>query len=1147
MRQGFVRNIGLDDKYRREEGRIYLSGIQALVRLPLMQRARDAAAGLSTAGFVSGYRGSPLAGLDLQLWKARDLLEAANVRFQPGLNEELAATAVWGSQQLGLHPGARHDGVFGLWYGKAPGVDRAADALRHANAAGTAPHGGVLLVAGDDHACKSSSYPSQSELLLMHLEVPVLAPSDVQDVLDFGLLGFGLSRYAGLWAGLIALTDVMDSSAVVEVSAARPQLRRPEDFEMPARGVHIRAHDGPHEQEERLRRVKLPAAVAFGRANGVNRIVFGASRPRFVLVASGKGYCDTRQALADLGIDARLAADLGIRLVKVGMPWPLDGQLMRELVAGAESVLVVEEKRALVEAQLREQLYDLPDPLRPRILGKRDAHGAALLSETGELSSVEVARAIARCLPAGVSTERIDDHLARLAAEESAVLRVLPAAEERSPYFCSGCPHNRSTRVPDGSRALVGIGCHYMVQWMDRSSDHFSQMGGEGAAWIGQAPFTDEPHVFANLGDGTYFHSGVLAIRAAVAAGVRITYKLLYNGAVAMTGGQPVDGALDVPQITRQLAAEGVREIVVVAEEPERYRDGCGLAPGVRVEPRTRLDAVQRALRDCEGVSVLIYDQACAAEKRRKRKRGDLPEPARRVFIHETVCEGCGDCSAVSNCLSVEPVDTELGRKRRIDQNACNKDYSCLEGSCPSFVSVIGGELRKRPPADLGRLLERLPDPVPRVPRDGVCNVVVAGVGGTGVTTVAALLGMAAHLEGRASGVLDMTGLAQKGGAVVSHVRIADTAGEIHGTRIPVHSADLLIACDAVVGASPACLESLHAARSRSLLDTHVAATAAFVMDNHVRWDEAGMLERVRRNSRQCDALDATRIAAGMLGDAVGSNVLLLGHAFQKGELPVSCGSIERAIELNGVAVEMNLQAFALGRLAAHDRKLIDDWMAEEEPPVPAPGLAERIARRAAFLTEYQDASWAARYRGWLERVAAAESACAPGSERLASIVAEQLFKLMAYKDEYEVARLYASPDFRARLDREFAGDYRVELHLAPPLFARREPGTGRLRKRAYGPWMLRAMGWLARGKRLRGSRFDPFGRLPERRLERSLIAEYEATLGEILTRLDGERLDLACRLAAWSEPIRGFDRIKSASAEGARRRREQLLVELRR
>jgi indolepyruvate ferredoxin oxidoreductase len=938
----------------------------------------------------------------------------------------------------------------------------------------------------------------------------------------------------------------MDSSAVVEVSAARPRVRLPDDFELPASGVHIRAHDGPHEQEERLRRVKLPAALAFARANDLCHVALDAPRPRLVLVASGKGYTDARQALADLGIDARVARDLGLRLVKVGMPWPLDGARMRELVAGAESVLVVEEKRAFVEAQLKEQLYELPDSLRPRVLGKHDAHGAPLLSQTGELSSVEVARAIARCLPAGVSTERIDDHLARLAAEESVVLPVLDAAEERSPFFCSGCPHNRSTQVPEGSRALVGIGCHYMVQWMDRSSDQFCQMGGEGAAWIGQAPFTDEPHVFANLGDGTYLHSGVLAIRAAVAAGVRITYKLLYNGAVAMTGGQPLDGTLDVPQITRQLAAEGVREIVVVAEEPGRYRDGCGLAAGVRVEPRERLEAVQKSLRECEGVSVLIYDQACAAEKRRKRRRGQLPEPTRRVFIHETVCEGCGDCSTVSNCLSVEPVETEWGRKRRIDQTACNKDYSCLEGSCPAFVSVLGGELRRRVPADLGGLLDRIPEPTRRAPRDGVCNVVVAGVGGTGVTTVAALLGMAAHLEGRASGVLDMTGLAQKGGAVVSHVRIADRPDAIHGTRIPARSADLLLACDPVVGASPACLESLHAARTRSLLDTHVAATAAFVMDNHVRWDESRMLARVERSSRECDALDASHIAAGMLGDAIGSNILLLGHAYQKGELPLSSEAIERAIELNGVAVEMNLRAFALGRLAAHDRKRIDDWMAEEAGPVPELDLAGRMARRVAVLTDYQSAAWAARYRGWLERVQAAESACVPGSQRLTSVVADRLFELMSYKDEYEVARLYASPAFRDRLEHEFSGDYRVELHLAPPLFARRDPDTGRLRKHAYGPWMLRAMKWLARGKRLRGSRLDPFGRLPERRLERALIGEYEASLGELLARLTPDRLDLACRLAGWSEPIRGFDRIKTLSAERARSERDRLLAELR-
>jgi len=1137
------RSVSLDDKYLQDEGRIYLSGIQALVRLPLMQRARDAAAGLSTAGFVSGYRGSPLAGLDQQLWKARAHLERAGVVFQPGLNEELAATAVWGTQQVGLHPGARQQGVFGLWYGKAPGVDRAADALRHANAAGTAPHGGVLLVAGDDHACKSSSYPTQSEFAMMHLEIPVLAPSSVQEVLDYGLHGWALSRHSGLWTSLIALTDLMDSSAVVEVAPTRPGIRLPHEGALRS-DLHIRPHDVPKEQEVRLRELRLPAALEYVRANSLDHVVFDTPRPRLAIVAAGKGFTDTRQALSDLGVDERSAAELGIRLVKVAMPWPLDAERVAQLTRGAECILVVEEKRPLIESQLKEHLYDARRDDRPLVVGKRDAQGAPLLARTLELDARSVARAIVSQLPAEAVSDRMDGHVAAIEAE-AWTPPIAASSAERTPFFCSGCPHNRSTRVPEGSRALVGIGCHYMVQWMDRSSDHFSQMGGEGAAWLGQQPFTDEEHIFVNLGDGTYFHSGILAIRAAVSGGARITYKLLYNGAVAMTGGQPVDPELDVPQITRQLAAEGVERIVVVSDDPDRHRGRRDLAPGTRVEPRTQLDAVQKELREVEGVSVLIYDQACAAEARRRRKRGLEPEPNRRVFINELVCEGCGDCSTASNCLSVEPVETEFGRKRRINQSACNKDYSCLEGSCPAFVSVIGGQPRRRAPADVGTLIDALPMPR-RAPTEGVYDIVLAGVGGTGVTTVAALIGMAAHLEGRGSAVLDMTGLAQKGGAVISHVRLADSPDWIHGSRIPQRGADLMLGCDLVVASGENGHGYLDPARTLSVLNTHLTATAAFVMDNATRYDTHHMRDRVRLASRDTRTLDASRIAEGMLGDAIGANLLLLGHAWQLGRVPLSLDAIERAIELNGVAVEANRRAFALGRLAAHDPKVIDDWTASEERPAGEGTLHDAIARRESHLVEYQDRAYADRYRALLDRVREAETKRAPGSRRLTTAVARNAFKLMAYKDEYEVARLHTDGRFLARLERELEGDYRVQLHLAPPAFAPRDPETGRLRKRAYGPWMLRAMRWLAKGKRLRGTRLDPFGYLAERRMERRLVADYERTVAELLGGLSASNHALACEIAELPEQIRGFDRVRAPAIARAERAREALLMRFR-
>jgi len=1145
MRRG---TATLDDKYALGAGEVYLSGIQALVRLPLAQQVRDREAGLRTAGFVSGYRGSPLAGLDQQIWAAADFYAARDVVFQPGLNEELAATAVQGSQLTGLHRGARYDGVFGLWYGKAPGVDRAADAIRHANAAGTARHGGVLLVAGDDHACKSSSYPSQSGFLLEHLEIPVLAPASVQEVLDYGLLGWAMSRYAGLWVGLVALTDLMDGSAVVRVGPERGHSVLPVDFEMPVTGVHVRAGDDPKAQEERLRHVKIPAALAFARANGVDRVVFDTDRPRLAIVASGKAYTDTRQALSEVGIDADTAREAGIRLVKVGMPWPLDAESLRRQLDGCEQVLVVEEKRPLIESQLREALYDLPDGRRPRVLGKRDAHGAPLLRDVLELGAAQIADAVAHVMPDEMASDALDDWSAREMARASTPLRVVGSTPERAPYFCSGCPHNTSTVVPDGSRALVGIGCHYMVRWMDRESDHVSQMGGEGAAWIGQAPFTDEPHVFANLGDGTYTHSGSLAIRASVAAGANITYKLLYNDAVAMTGGQPAEGTPDVPRITRQLAAEGVARIVIVAEDPKRYGEGHGLAPGVAVLPRPRLDAVQRELRETPGVTVLIYDQTCAAEKRRRRKRGLMPDPARRVFINELVCEGCGDCSAASNCLSVEPVETELGRKRRINQSSCNKDWSCAEATCPSFVSVIGGSLRRGEPS--GHIAEEIaalptaPVAATATERD-VYSIVLTGVGGTGVTTVGALLGMAAHLDGRASAVLDMTGLAQKGGAVVSHVRLADDPEAIHGARVPAHGADLLLGCDLVVAASEQGLSVLDASRTRAVLDSHLTPTAAFVQDNEVRYDPAAMEERVRLGTRSLHAVDASAVAERMLGDAIGANVFLLGHAWQLGLVPLSFGAIDGAIELNGVATEMNRLAFGLGRLAAIDPKRVEDWMGECTPPAGEQTLDDLIERRAAWLADYQDAAWSARYRARVDAVRAVELERTPGSRRLAEVVARGLFALMSYKDEYEIARLYTDGRFRASLEEAFEGEYRVELLLSPPAFSRRDPDTGRLRKRAYGPWMLRALGWLAKGKRLRGTKLDPFGWQAERRLERALIEEYETSLDAVVAALSAENAGVAVRIAELAITVRGFDRIKAEAVEQMRADRAELIARL--
>jgi indolepyruvate ferredoxin oxidoreductase len=1129
-------SLSLDDRYTLETGRIFLTGIQALVRLPMSQRRRDLRAGLDTAGFVSGYRGSPLGGLDQQLMRAHEHRERHRIHFQPGVNEELAATAVAGTQQVNAFAGARVDGVFALWYGKAPGVDRAGDAFRHGNASGSARRGGVLVIAGDDHACKSSTLPSQSEYTFQDLGIPVLNPASVQEVLEYGLVGWALSRYSGCWVAMIALADTMDASASVDVDEQRTSITLPRDFEAPPEGLNLRLGVSPLDQEALLHGFKLEAAVAFARANGIDRTVFDAESARFGIAATGIAYLDVRQALADLGVGAREARELGLRLYKIGMPWPLDPVGVARFAEGLDEILVVEEKRGLVEGQIKEQLYHAAPERRPRVVGKRDDAGERLLSSVADLSPGRIARAIARRLPERLRNGRIEVRLEELREGEKR-LAAADGMQRRAPFFCSGCPHNVSTRLPEGSRGLAGIGCHYMARWMDRNTDVFSQMGGEGIHWLGQAPFSAETHVFANLGDGTYFHSGLLAIRAAVASSVNITYKILYNDAVAMTGGQAVDGALSVPRITRQLEAEGVGRIAVVTDDPAKYPHDAGFADGVTIHARSHYEALQRELRETEGCSVIVYDQTCAAELRRRRKRGLAPDPPRRVFINEAACEGCGDCSAQSSCISIEPVETELGRKRTIDQSSCNKDYSCLEGLCPAFVTVRGGGLR-RTAVDPAQALETQGElPLPEAAAlEQPWNIVLTGVGGTGVVTLGALLGMAAHLEGRASTVLDMTGLAQKGGAVISHVRIGSVPEDIHTARIPTGEADALLACDLIVAASRDSVVKLDAGRTRSVVDTHIAPTAEFVLDTDVRYDPGAFLGLLHDVSHTLDTVDGTGLATALLGDAVATNIFMLGFAFQKGLIPLSPEALLAAIALNGVALEANRRAFTWGRLAAHDPETAAQAAGRERDQGAPRGrtLDDVIAYRERHLTQYQNASLAARYRARVEEARAAEAHRAPGLAGLADAVARGYHKVLAYKDEYEVARLYSDGAFEEALDARFEGDFRVELHLAPPLLARPDPTTGRPRKRPYGPWMLRMLKGLARLKRLRGTRFDVFGYTEERRIERRLIADYEGTLGVLTKGLRPDNHASAVELAALPLEIRGFGPVKLESYRGA-------------
>jgi indolepyruvate ferredoxin oxidoreductase len=1143
----------LDDRYRLKSGRVFLTGTQALVRLPLMQRQLDLSVGLNTAGFISGYRGSPLGSYDMALWQAKSFLEENHVRFQPGVNEDLAATAVWGAQQANLLEGSRYDGVFGIWYGKGPGVDRSGDAIKHGNFHGTSPHGGVLALCGDDPGARSSSLPHQSEQALISFGMPVLNPANVQDYLDFGLLGWAMSRFSGCWVGLKCLTDTVESSASVAVDPARVQIATP-DFEMPAGGLSIRYGTMPSELEDRLFRYKLPAAQAFARANGIDRVVLDGPQRRFGIVTTGKAYLDVRQALDELGIDEARAEAMGLSLYKVGMSWPLESEGARRFAQGLEEILVVEEKRPVVEEQLASLLYNLDR--RPRLLGKRDETGAALLSEVGELDPAQVVDAVGRWL----ARVAIDFEPPACPGEVvSGSVSAGTSALNRMPSFCSGCPHNTSTVVPEGSVAMGGIGCHGMAVWLpERRTLAVGQMGGEGAAWIGQAPFTQTPHIFQNLGDGTYFHSGLLAIRAAVAANVNITYKILVNGAVAMTGGQPIegepmDGAITTPEIAHQLDAEGVRSIVVMSDDVDKY-DRNAFPPGVEVHHRDALLTVEKKIRAVSGVTAIVYDQTCAAEARRLRRRGEFPDPDRRIVINEAVCEGCGDCSVQSNCISIEPVETVFGRKRRINQSSCNKDFSCVKGYCPSFVSVTGGRLRKLTSEAVdtgdGELFERLPDPGP-ADATRPFNIYVAGIGGTGVITVGALLGMAAHLEGRGCLLLDVTGLAQKNGPVASHVRIANDPEALHATRISPGAADLILGCDIVVAAGAEGTAKMSPEATVAVVNSHVAPTADFANSPDLDLSSKGMEELI---GGACGAnahfVSATKLATALLGDAIGSNLFLLGYAYQLGRLPVSLAGLERAIELNGRSVEMNKRAVAWGRLAAHNlaavQKAAGPMLRESEVDPSLQSLEALVEHRAAFLGDYQSTAYAQRYRDLVDRVAAREQACIPDSTRLARAVARYYAKLLAYKDEYEVARLYTDGAFRRQLEAEFEGDYKIQVHLAPQILFPRDRETGRALKLTAGPWVLKAFAWLAKFRFLRGTLFDPFGWGAHRRLERRLIVDYENTTAELLESLSAENLDLAVQIASLPEGLRGFFDVKEQHLQDVLEKQKQLLATFR-
>ena len=1173
-----LETVTLDDKYSLDYGRAFMSGVQALVKLPMLQRTRDALAGKNTAGFISGYRGSPLGGYDQSLVKAAKYLKAQNIVFQPGVNEELAATALWGTQQLGFSPAGtnKFDGVFGIWYGKGPGVDRCSDVFKHANMAGTTPWGGVIAVAGDDHMAKSSTAAHQSDHIFKACGLPVFFPADVQEILDLGIHAFAMSRFSGVWAGMKTIQEIVESSATAMIDPERVQIRIPTDFPMPAGGVHIRWPDHALDQEARLFDTKWYAALAYIRANRLNYNVIEGPNDRFGIIASGKAYNDTRQALMDLGLDDAACRQLGIRLHKVGVVWPLEAQLTREFATGLQEILVVEEKRQVIEYQLKEELYNWRADVRPNIYGKfnevdGDFSGGewsmpnptanTLLRANADLSPAIIARAIAQRVKKmgldGDMAARIDAQLAILQAKESAMqvleLRGLKGAD-RAPWFCSGCPHNTSTKVPEGSRAMAGIGCHFMATWMDRSTVGFTQMGGEGVPWVGQQPFTTDQHIFANLGDGTYFHSGLLAVRQSIAAGVNITYKILYNDAVAMTGGQQVGERAEghsVVQIAQSMRAEGATKIVVVTDEPEKY-DGVKLVEGVDVLHRDRLDAVQREFRGIKGTTVIIYDQTCATEKRRRRKRGSVVDPAKRVVINELVCEGCGDCGVQSNCLSVEPLETEFGRKRQINQSSCNKDMSCLKGFCPSFVTVEGGQLKKKAkdktlsPFEIGVL----PDPAIAQTNSAagdVWGIVVAGVGGTGVITIGQLLGMAAHIEGKGIVTQDAGGLAQKGGATWSHVLIGTDQRDIRTTRVSMAAADLIIGCDPIVAAGKETMLRMREGRTHVALNSHSTPTAAFVKNTDWQNPAQACVAEIAKavGVAGVSTFNADAASTKLMGDSIYTNPMMLGFAWQKGWIPLGRDSLMRAIELNAVAVDNNKAAFEWGRRAAHD------WPAVEKLLTPAQVLQFRkreslddiVSRRVEFLTAYQDAAYAAEYQSFVDKVRQRESAL--GKNLLGESVARYLFKLMAYKDEYEVARLHTDQAFLARINGMFEGDFKLNYHLAPPLIARKNE-KGELQKKKFGPAMLTGFRLLAHLKGLRGTAWDIFGRSDERRAERALIGEYRASIDEVLATLDADRLALAVEIARIPEQIRGYGHVKERNLRAARMQWQALMEQWR-
>lgn len=1146
-----LQTVNLDDKYEKKQGRVFITGTQALVRLCLLQRQIDLANGHNTGGFISGYRGSPIGAFDQQLWTIKDRLKEQHITFNPGVNEDLAATSIWGTQQVGLlDPAtAKYDGVFGVWYGKGPGVDRTGDAFRHANLAGTSPLGGVLAIAGDDHTCKSSTTAHQSEYGFMDSMIPVLNPSSVGDFITLGAFGFALSRYSGCWVTLKCVAETIETTSSVSLDPEDYNFVTPDNHELPPGGLNIRWPDHPTPQEERLILHKHPAVHAFARANKIDKTLFADEKKqgKLGIVTTGKSYLDLRQAFDSLGLSERDVAELGIRVYHVALTYPMEPVGLKEFASSVDELLVVEEKRPLMEGQIKDMLYSLSGNQRPSITGKKDEQGIDQFPTHGDMSPTMIADVMVKRLSGFAAVPKLDDRVQALKSREKHASSTV-AAMNRIPYFCSGCPHSTGTKLPEGSRALAGIGCHFLAQYMDRGSATYTQMGGEGSPWIGQAPFTTEEHVFANLGDGTYFHSGSMAVRAAIAAKVNMTYKILYNDAVAMTGGQQPDGEVTVHSIVAQVLAEGASSVAVVSDDVDKYASMPSLPHGVTLDHRDDYMEIQKRLRDTKGVTVVVYDQTCATEKRRRRKRGLMIDPPKRLFINPEVCEGCGDCGVQSNCVSITPVETALGRKRAIDQSSCNKDYSCNNGFCPSFVTVQGGDLRRSEPSALKEVpWEVLPEPELPSVEDSPFGIYITGIGGTGVVTVGALLGMAAHLENKGVGILDMAGLAQKGGAVITHVRIGKQPEDIHVARIATSDASLILGCDMVTAAAPDAISKMNVGQTFAILNSQKTYTGDFTRNTEFHFPDKLMVEMVESEVGQeaTRVVDASRIATTLMGNSIATNSFMLGYAYQLGRIPVSSEALMKAMEMNGVAVHMNQQAFLWGRRTADNPEAVEKLLLNQnkKPKAKLPeGLDEIIEHRATILVSYQNQACADRYRSVVARVQAAEQNLSPTSTAFTKTVAESFFKLMAYKDEYEVARLHSSDAFHEQLKSQFSGDYKLKFNLAPPLFAKKNPSTGEPKKSEYGAWVMPLFKTLAKMKGLRGTAFDLFGYTKERKTERQLIENYDKGLDLLISKLTVENLPTAVEIAQLPQTIRGYGHIKDASIEQAKIVRTALL-----